>query len=215
MLAIGLVETLGLVGSIEAADAMLKAADVQLLELALADAGLCTIVVCGEVSACQAAVDAGKASIERVFGGKLWSAIVIPRPDEQLEEILRLYPEAKGSISPFVQAPAEESPREAAKEPAKVEAEAETRTGSSEREPDAGVSSTLGTAQTDNALNGEAAPAAPAGGYSEAALKSMSLGRLREIARGMALSMTNGSVSTAGKKALIAAILSNAGKREE
>ena len=60
MMALGLVETLGLVPALEAADAMLKAADVRLLEKSYADAGLVTITVAGSVSAVQASVEAGK-----------------------------------------------------------------------------------------------------------------------------------------------------------
>jgi len=81
--ALGMVETLGLVASIEAADAMLKAANVELLGKERADAGLITILVVGETAAVRSAVDAGAAAAQRV--GQLVSTHIIPRPDDQLD----------------------------------------------------------------------------------------------------------------------------------
>ena len=83
--ALGLVETKGLVGAIEAADAGLKAANVRLLSTERADAGLVTVMFGGDVAAVRAAVDAGSAAAQRV--GQLISAHVIPRPHEQLAAI--------------------------------------------------------------------------------------------------------------------------------
>ena len=83
--ALGLVETKGLVGAIEAADAGLKAADVRLLGSERADAGLVTVLFGGDVAAVRAAVDAGAAAAQRV--GELVSAHVIPRPHESLVNI--------------------------------------------------------------------------------------------------------------------------------
>lgn len=93
MLALGLVETRGLLAAIEGADAMLKAADVRLLEKNLASGGLVTITVAGEVSAVQASVDAARACILRIAGAELVSTHVIPRPDEELTGILLLDPD--------------------------------------------------------------------------------------------------------------------------
>ncbi|HUF27566.1 MAG TPA: BMC domain-containing protein [Gemmatimonadaceae bacterium] len=81
--ALGLVETRGLVGAIEAADAGLKAADVRVLGSERADAGLVTIMFGGEVAAVRAAVDAGSAAAERV--GQLVSVHVIPRPHFEID----------------------------------------------------------------------------------------------------------------------------------
>ena len=92
MLALGLVETKGLTGAIEAADAMLKAADVRLLEKSLATGGLVTITIAGEVAAVQSSVDAAVASIARIEGAVFVSRHVIPRPDAELEHILLLQP---------------------------------------------------------------------------------------------------------------------------
>ena len=87
---LGLIETRGLIGALEAADAMVKAANVQLIGKERADAGLMTIKIKGDTAAVRAAVDAGAAAAQRV--GELVSAHVIPRPDEQ-DEIL-IYPPA-------------------------------------------------------------------------------------------------------------------------
>ena len=104
MLALGLVETRGLIGAIEAADAMLKAADVRLLEKSLASGGLVTITIAGEVAAVQSSVDAAAASIARIEGAECVSRHVIPRPDAELEHILLLQPR---SIEIEAAAPAE------------------------------------------------------------------------------------------------------------
>jgi len=86
--ALGLIETRGLVGAIEAADAATKAADVTLIGKERADAGLMTIKLRGDVAAVRAAVDAGAAAAQRV--GELVSAHVIPRPDDETE--ILIYP---------------------------------------------------------------------------------------------------------------------------
>ena len=84
--ALGMIETKGLVGSIEAADAMVKAANVSLAGKVLVGGGLVTVMVRGDVGAVKAAVDAGAAAAERV--GELLSIHVIPRPHEEVESIL-------------------------------------------------------------------------------------------------------------------------------
>ena len=84
--ALGLVETKGLVGAIEAGDAMVKAAEVALFGKEKATAGLVTMLVAGEVGAVKAATDAGAAAARRV--GELVSVHVIPRPHDQLWSIL-------------------------------------------------------------------------------------------------------------------------------
>ena len=77
-IALGIIETRGLIGSIEAADAMVKAADVTLIGKVHVGGGLVTVMVRGEVGAVKAAVDAGAAAAQRV--GNLISQHVIPRP---------------------------------------------------------------------------------------------------------------------------------------
>jgi ethanolamine utilization protein EutM len=83
--ALGLVETRGLVGMIEAADAMLKAANVRFVGWQKVDAGLVTAIVRGDVAAVKAATDAGAAAARRV--GELVGVHVIPRPVEDLEKV--------------------------------------------------------------------------------------------------------------------------------
>ena len=84
--ALGMVETKGLVGSIESADAMVKAANVHLIGKVHVDGGLVTVMVRGDVGAVKAAVEAGGAAAKRV--GELVSVHVIPRPHEDVEAIL-------------------------------------------------------------------------------------------------------------------------------
>jgi microcompartments protein len=91
MTALGMVETKGLVGSIEAADAMVKAANVTLIGKEQIGAGLVTVMVRGDVGAVKAATDAGASAASRV--GELVSVHVIPRPHSEVELIL---PKTKG-----------------------------------------------------------------------------------------------------------------------
>lgn len=86
MKALGMIETRGLVAAIEAADAMVKAENVTLACKERVGGGLVTVMVRGDVGAVKAATDAGAAAAERV--GELISVHVIPRPHEELEEIL-------------------------------------------------------------------------------------------------------------------------------
>ena len=85
-LALGMIETRGFVGAVEAADAMVKAADVKLMGKQRAGAGLVTVIVRGDVGAVKAAVDAGAQAAKRV--GELVSVHVIPRPHGDVEGIL-------------------------------------------------------------------------------------------------------------------------------
>ena len=84
--ALGMIETRGLVGAIEAADAMVKAANVTLIGKVHVGAGLVTVFVRGDVGAVKAATDAGAAAAERV--GEVKSVHVIPRPHGEVEMIL-------------------------------------------------------------------------------------------------------------------------------
>ena len=84
--ALGLVETKGLIGSVEAADAMVKAANVVLVGKEYIGAGYVTVMVRGDVGAVKAATDAGAAAARRV--GELVSVHVIPRPHSEVERIL-------------------------------------------------------------------------------------------------------------------------------
>ncbi|MEX2461906.1 MAG: ethanolamine utilization microcompartment protein EutM [Paenibacillaceae bacterium] len=84
--ALGMIETKGLIGSIEAADAMVKAANVRLVGKVHVGGGLVTVMVRGDVGAVKAATDAGAAAAQKV--GELVSVHVIPRPHSDIEFIL-------------------------------------------------------------------------------------------------------------------------------
>lgn len=84
--ALGMIETKGLVGAIEAADAMVKAANVSLVGKEQIGSGLVTVMVRGDVGAVKAATDAGAAAAERV--GELIAVHVIPRPHTEVDVIL-------------------------------------------------------------------------------------------------------------------------------
>jgi microcompartment protein CcmL/EutN len=88
MQALGLIETKGLIAAIESADAMLKAADVNLLEKTYVGGGLVSIVVTGDVGAVKAAVEAGEAAVRKINSSALVSQHVIPRPHEDLNKII-------------------------------------------------------------------------------------------------------------------------------
>ncbi len=85
-IALGMIETKGEIGAIEAADAMLKAAMVHLIGKEFVGGGYVTVMVRGEVGAVKAAVDAGGAAAARI--GQLVSVHVIPRPHDEVENIL-------------------------------------------------------------------------------------------------------------------------------
>lgn len=84
--ALGLIETKGLVGAIEAADAMTKAANVELIGYEKIGSGLCTVMVRGDVGAVKAAVEAGCAAAAAV--GEVVSTHVIPRPHADTEKLI-------------------------------------------------------------------------------------------------------------------------------
>src|ERR1700693_3927738 len=91
--ALGMIETKGLIGAIEAADAMVKTANVVLVGKEYIGAGYVTVMVRGDVGAVKAATDAGAAAARRV--GELVSVHVIPRPHMEVEKLL-----PKGSKDP-------------------------------------------------------------------------------------------------------------------
>ncbi len=105
MEAIGMIETKGLVASIEAADAMIKAANVRLLSLSFVGGGLVTVIVTGDVGAVKAATDAGAAAAQRI--GELFGAHVIPRPAVGTEAVLE---EPKSAPPKAVRGKAEQKP---------------------------------------------------------------------------------------------------------
>ena len=92
--ALGMIETKGLIGSIEAADAMVKAANVTLIGKVHVGGGLVTVMVRGDVGAVKAATDDGAAAAQRI--GELIGVHVIPRPHVEVENILPSKPNGGG-----------------------------------------------------------------------------------------------------------------------
>jgi microcompartment protein CcmL/EutN len=85
MEALGMIETKGLVALIEAADAMVKAANVRIVAYEKVGGGLCTVLVRGDVAACKAATEAGALAAQKV--GELLSVHVIPRPHNNVHDV--------------------------------------------------------------------------------------------------------------------------------
>lgn len=88
--ALGLIETFGLVFVLEAADAMCKAADVELIGYENVASGYISVLVSGDVMACKAAVEAGKKAVENM-GTEVYSSIVIPSPHPDIKKITKRY----------------------------------------------------------------------------------------------------------------------------
>lgn len=208
MNALGMIETKGLVGSIEAADAMLKAANVVLASKTHVGGGLVTVMVRGDVGAVKAAVDAGAAAAERV--GELVSVHVIPRPAADVEYIIDPLtpapdpepepPAAEPEQEPEAPAPAAEPevpsdpvPEEAAPaaEPVQASAEEEPADPEEEEEVQAGEFADL----------------------SEETMRKMTVAKLRAAARALGTTgMSPREIRFAKKEELIARILE---KQEE
>jgi microcompartment protein CcmL/EutN len=94
MQALGLIETRGLLAAVESADAMLKAAEVTFVEKTYVGGGLVSIAVTGDVGAVTAAVEAGTAAVRQINSELLVSKHVIPRPHEELDDMI-------GSVKPL------------------------------------------------------------------------------------------------------------------
>lgn len=195
MRALGMIETRGLVASIEAADAMVKAANVTLQCKEHVGGGLVTVMVRGDVGAVKAAVDAGAAAAERV--GELISAHVIPRPHAEVEEILSVSgPEAPVS-------PPEPPAPKSAPEPSRPKPEPEPK---SEPERAAPKAEKLGL----KALAEGQEKAVPDPGTVQKTtdeLENMKVVDLRRLARDSGLnSMTRKEIRFAQKDQLVEAI---------
>lgn len=119
MQALGMIETKGLIGSIEAADAMVKAANVTLIGKEHIGGALVTVMVRGDVGAVKAATDAGAAAAQRV--GELIGVHVIPRPHMEVESILPHCPEGPDGDDDGPQEPEPEGAEEAVTEPQEPE----------------------------------------------------------------------------------------------
>ena len=186
MKALGMIETRGLVASIEAADAMVKAANVTLQCKEHVGGGLVTIMVRGDVGAVKAATDAGAAAAERV--GTLISVHVIPRPHEELEDMLDGGAPDPASPPPVTSEPEPESIPQL-EEPV-LEQPAEPV-----EEQDAALEEAEETAAVE------------VGGLTPEVLEHMAVVKLRAVARQIGLtSMTRKEIRFAKKEELLTAI---------
>lgn len=197
MNALGMIETKGLVGSIEAADAMLKAANVTLASKTHVGGGLVTVMVRGDVGAVKAAVDAGAAAAERV--GELISVHVIPRPADDVEYIL-------DPLTPPDPAPEPEPDPEPTPEP---EPEQEPQP-EPEPEPvqDLQPEPEDASQEEEEEDPEEEAHAAELESLSEESMQRMTVAKLRAVARALGKTgMTRREIRFAKKEELIARIL--------
>ena len=186
MKALGMIETRGLVASIEAADAMVKAANVTLTCKEHVGGGLVTVMVRGDVGAVKAAVDAGAAAAERV--GELVSVHVIPRPHEELEGILTTPAPVTPTPKP-TREPAEAPPAPVSPPPVPQP----------EPQPDPEV-----PAEEEKAEEGEAVQLSD---LTDEVLEAMPVVKLRSVARSVGLdTMTRKEIRFAKKEELVAAI---------
>ena len=185
MKALGMIETRGLVASIEAADAMVKAANVTLTCKEHVGGGLVTVMVRGDVGAVKAAVDAGAAAAERV--GELVSVHVIPRPHEELEGILT----TPAPVTPTPKPP---------KEPEKVQEPPVSEPPAPQPEPQPEPEAPA----EEKAEEGESLQLAD---LTDEVLEAMPVVKLRSVARSVGLdTMTRKEIRFAKKEELVAAI---------
>ena len=183
--ALGMVETRGLVASIEAADAMVKAARVKLIGKEKVQGGLITILVVGETAAVKSAVDAGAIAAQRV--GELISTHIIPRPDDQIDEVVE-------GIKSTEEKPTEELPTQPAKKPERIRRKVKIKEKENEPEEKSPskdtTSSTLDRLKrealidaTDEAKEARPNTSRTKGTYSMQDLEVMNVHQLRRFAR--------------------------------
>ena len=208
MNALGMIETKGLVGSIEAADAMLKAANVKLKGRTLTGGGLVTVMVEGDVGAVKAAADAGAAAAERV--GELVSVHVIPRPASDVWHI----------IDPLTPQPEEKTclreNNAIGEMKAETPDEASADAYDSEEPRDEDRDENLAPEDCDDeADDEEAASAIDARDYTDVEICEMTVAKLRAVARSIeGIGMTRREIRFAKKEELIERILEFRRKEE-
>ena len=185
MKALGMIDTRGLVASLEAADAMVKAATVTLTCTEPVGGGRVTVMVRGDVGAVKAAVDAGAAAAERV--GELVSVHVIPRPHEELEGMLT----TPAPVTPTPKPP---------KEPEKVQEPPVSEPPAPQPEPQPEPEAPA----EEKAEEGESLQLAD---LTDEVLEAMPVVKLRSVARSVGLdTMTRKEIRFAKKEELVAAI---------
>lgn len=211
MKALGMIETRGLVASIEAADAMVKAANVTLTCKEHVGGGLVTVMVRGDVGAVKAATDAGAAAAERV--GELISVHVIPRPHAEMEAILG-GPDGKNPTesSPKEEMEEKSSDREPVQEP-DVSGETDLLKSVENETADAKAQEETHTEviekpQEEESVEQESRQEADPGAYTPEALFGMSVVKLRDIARKLGIdNMTKKEIRFAKKQELVDKIM--------
>jgi microcompartment protein CcmL/EutN len=194
MTALGFIETQGLLAAIEAADAMIKAADVRLLGKNLAGGGLVTITIAGDVSAVKASVDAAATALQRIEGATLVSRHVIARP---YEDVSQLIAQATPAIEPETIVPAEVEVEEKTSAPEAPGIEKK----SDKDDVVIDAVETLG-------VEAEPAPDVRPKHYTISELKKTTVSKLRQIALELSdISLTREEIRSATKRKLIEAIL--------
>ncbi len=192
--ALGMIETKGLVGAIEASDAMVKAANVRLLGKTLVGGGLVTVMVSGDVGAVKAATEAGAAAAERV--GELVSVHVIPRPHGELSGIL------PGNDPPVVRIPEVAASYKAYIAPAPVKGEKTAL--HAEEKPAKTKAEKVKAAETKPAKPGKAASSTPKFIERPENMEKMTVPELRHFARQLqGLSISGRVISKANKVTLL------------
>lgn len=207
MSALGLIETKGLIAAIESADAMLKAANVCLLERTQVGAGLVTITIAGEVAAVKASIDAAAAAVKRIEGAKIVSQHVIPRPDAEVDHIILtkikdIEPENSQTKTVVEEDKAADTDRD---DHSSKELEEKSETADLKEKIEEEIS------ETDVSKKPEVKK-----GYEDSQLKKMNLSKLRAIARDLEnLDLGGKEINSARKKELIEAIINAYRKKEE
>lgn len=206
MNALGMIETRGLVGAIEAADAMVKAANVTLQSKTQVGGGLVTVMVRGDVGAVKAAVDAGAAAAERV--GELISVHVIPRPAADVEGILDHPPTLPAPPAPEPDPEPETEPAPASEVASEQSASEENLSEEEELEED----------EDEEDDETPALEQRPSGSFiipPESVMQRMTVAKLRALARGLgSTGMSAKEIRFAKKEELIARIIEASGQEE-
>ncbi len=126
MQALGFIETKGVLAAIEAADAMLKAADVSLMEKTKVGGGLIAVTVTGDVAAVKSAVDAGAAAVERIEGAALVTRHVIARPHDEITAVIggnTFYEPESEKVPEIIEEPADDKQISTSEEPLVIQME--------------------------------------------------------------------------------------------
>ncbi|OQY49916.1 MAG: hypothetical protein B6230_07285 [Desulfobacteraceae bacterium 4572_89] len=204
MSALGLIETKGFIAAIESADAMLKAADVHLLEKTQIGSGLISISVTGEVSAVKASIEAAAAAVKRINGGGLVSEHVIARPYPELEKIfIRGFPGDEDRDKPENMTPPGKDASAEEEIPAEQDVQAEE-----EIPAEKDVPAEKGVAEASSETGSRQ--------YGISQLKKMNVSELRQISLTFdSFPLDPENIKTAHKKELISAIMTACGLKED